>query len=93
MHQDHSTIELARATDAEGVRRVFLADGDALVLPTDRLLKILAVLKEYFPNLERVVLRRAGRYPPQIRGRTLLLSEKQASPCSTTVWKAAIPRH
>lgn len=47
-------IELARATDAEGVRRVFLADGDALVLPTDRLLKILAVLKEYFPNLERV---------------------------------------
>ena len=47
-------IELARATDAEGIRRVFLADGDALVLPTDRLLKILAVLKEYFPNLERV---------------------------------------
>ena len=47
-------IELARATDAEGVRRVFLADGDALVLPTGRLLKILAVLKEYFPNLERV---------------------------------------
>lgn len=47
-------IELARATDAEGVRRVFLADGDALVLPTDRLLKILAVLKEYFPHLERV---------------------------------------
>ena len=50
MHQ----IELARVTDAEGVRRVFLADGDALVLPTGRLLKILAVLKEYFPNLERV---------------------------------------
>ncbi len=43
-------IELARATDAEGVRRVFLADGDALVLPTDRLLKILAVLKEISPT-------------------------------------------
>ena len=85
-------IELARATDAEGVRRVFLADGDALVLPTGRLLKILAVLKEYFPNLERVasyaapgdILRNPWKNSPP--------SEKRDSPCSTTVWKAAIPR-
>ena len=47
-------IAIAYSTDAEGVRRVFLADGDALVLPTERLLNILAVLKKYFPNLERV---------------------------------------
>ncbi len=47
-------IAMAYSTDAEGVRRVFLADGDALVLPTDRLLKILDTLKKYFPNLERV---------------------------------------
>ena len=47
-------IAMAYSVDAEGVRRVFLADGDALVLPTDRLLKILATLKKYFPNLERV---------------------------------------
>lgn len=47
-------IAMAYSTDAEGVRRVFLADGDALVLPTKRLLNILAVLKKYFPNLERV---------------------------------------
>lgn len=47
-------IAMAYSTDAEGVRRVFLADGDALVLPTERLLNILAVLKKYFPNLERV---------------------------------------
>ena len=47
-------IAMAYSTDAESVRRVFLADGDALVLPTERLLKILSVLKKYFPHLERV---------------------------------------
>lgn len=47
-------IAMAYATDREGIRRVFLADGDALVLPADRLLKILRILKKYFPNLERV---------------------------------------
>lgn len=36
------------------VRRVFLADGDALVLSTDKLLKILHTLKENFPKLQRV---------------------------------------
>lgn len=36
------------------VRRVFLADGDALVLPTERLLAILAELRRSFPYLERV---------------------------------------
>ena len=47
-------IAMAYSTDAESVRRVFLADGDALVLPTERLLKILSLLKKYFPHLERV---------------------------------------
>jgi radical SAM superfamily enzyme YgiQ (UPF0313 family) len=36
------------------VRRVFLADGDALVLPTRRLLAILAVIREQLPWVERV---------------------------------------
>ena len=36
------------------VRRVFLADGDALVLPTRRLLKILAAIRDYMPAVERV---------------------------------------
>jgi radical SAM superfamily enzyme YgiQ (UPF0313 family) len=35
-------------------RRVFLADGDALVLRTDRLGMILDALQDSFPNLERV---------------------------------------
>ena len=47
-------IAIAYSVDREGVRRVFLADGDALVLPTERLLKILGTLKKYFPHLERV---------------------------------------
>ncbi|MBO6851106.1 MAG: radical SAM protein, partial [Marinobacter sp.] len=37
-----------------GVRRVFLADGDAMVLPTRRLLEILGQLKAAFPELQRV---------------------------------------
>ena len=37
-----------------GARRVFLADGDALVLSTRRLLQILDELMENFPHLERV---------------------------------------
>lgn len=37
-----------------GVKRVFLADGDAMVLPTRRLLEILGELKAAFPDLQRV---------------------------------------
>jgi radical SAM superfamily enzyme YgiQ (UPF0313 family) len=36
------------------VRRVFLADGDAMVLGPRLLLRILAALREHLPNLERV---------------------------------------
>ena len=36
------------------IRRIFLADGNALVLPTETLLEILRVLKERFPKLRRV---------------------------------------
>lgn len=36
------------------VRRVFLADGDAVVLPVRRLLEILALLRAELPLLERV---------------------------------------
>ncbi len=35
-------------------RRVFLADGNALVIPTDKLLQILQSLERNFPKLERV---------------------------------------
>lgn len=39
---------------ADQIRRIFLADGDPLVLSTERLLKILNKLKNTFPNLQRV---------------------------------------
>jgi len=35
-------------------KRIFLADGDALVIPTEQLLKILNACYEFFPKLERV---------------------------------------
>lgn len=46
-------IQMARRYNGAGVRRVFLADGDALVLSTERLLKVLATLRRLFPNFER----------------------------------------
>jgi len=39
---------------ATQIRRIFLADGDPLVLSTERLLRILNKLKNTFPNLQRV---------------------------------------
>ncbi len=36
------------------VQRVFLADGDALVLPTRRLLNILADIKKHLPGVRRI---------------------------------------
>lgn len=75
-------IAMAYSVVRDGVRKVFLADGDALVLPTDRLLKILETLKKYFPNLERVasysapgdILRKSVEELTQLRkaGLTLL---------------------
>ena len=44
------------ASEMSEIRRVFLADGDALVLSADRLLRILEKLKGKLPNLERVAL-------------------------------------
>ncbi len=38
---------------AENVRRVFLADGDALIMRTSRLLQILEDCREHFPNFQR----------------------------------------
>ena len=35
-------------------RKVFLADGDAMVLPTRRLIKILKQIKEHLPSVEKV---------------------------------------
>lgn len=47
--------QIAQAQPYAGlVRRVFLGDGNALVLPTEHLLQILARLQQAFPKLQRV---------------------------------------
>ncbi len=48
-----SQIEAAKPY-AWHIRRIFLADGNALVLATDKLLDILQVLRQTFPRLQRV---------------------------------------
>ena len=49
-------IEEAAGYAARGfpIRRVFLCDGDALILPTDKLARILTTLKERIPSVRRV---------------------------------------
>ena len=47
-------IALAAHYGKDRVRRVFLADGDALVFPTAKLFKILQALRDTFPKLQRV---------------------------------------
>lgn len=39
---------------ADGVRKVFLADGDALIAPPKHLHEVLAALRDAFPSLRRV---------------------------------------
>lgn len=47
-------IDAVPVFDRQAVRRIFLADGDALVYPQQGLLQILDRLTETFPNLTRV---------------------------------------
>jgi radical SAM superfamily enzyme YgiQ (UPF0313 family) len=46
--------EIRRCGERLAVRRVFLADGDAMVLPTHRLLRILEAIREHMPTVQRV---------------------------------------
>jgi radical SAM superfamily enzyme YgiQ (UPF0313 family) len=48
------SIRLTGLRFGDQVRRVFLADGDALVLPTRRLLAILAGIREHMPAVRRI---------------------------------------
>ncbi|PKM05337.1 MAG: radical SAM protein [Gammaproteobacteria bacterium HGW-Gammaproteobacteria-6] len=46
--------EIRRSGEQLIVQRVFLADGDAMILPTRRLLSILEAIREHMPTVERV---------------------------------------
>ena len=55
--EEDEVIESIRLTGqrfGDQVRRVFLADGDALVLPTRRLLTILEAIRSYMPSVRRI---------------------------------------
>jgi radical SAM superfamily enzyme YgiQ (UPF0313 family) len=52
--EDDVLEEIRRCGERLIVQRVFLADGDALVLPTHRLLTILRAIREQLPEVTRV---------------------------------------
>jgi radical SAM superfamily enzyme YgiQ (UPF0313 family) len=47
-------IHETAAAYGDSFRRIFLADGDALILPAETLLEILKELKQHFPSAERI---------------------------------------
>ncbi len=51
---DDITADIETAKSYGNIRRVFLADGDAMALDTDKLLKILEKLNNSFSGLQRV---------------------------------------
>lgn len=54
--KDEDILQDIKDAASQGVpyRKVFLADGDAMVLPTRRLLEILKQIKEHLPSVEKV---------------------------------------
>ena len=75
--------DLAEAAEVYGghVRRVFLADGDALVLSNARLLRIIDFINTHFPAVERVtayataadILRKTGAELAELRAAGLTM--------------------
>jgi radical SAM superfamily enzyme YgiQ (UPF0313 family) len=55
-NEDEVLAEIKRCGEVFGdqVRRVFLADGDALMLPTPRLLRALSAIREQLPAVRRI---------------------------------------
>ena len=49
-----ATIRACGERFGNRVRRVFLADGDAMVLPTRRLLAVLGAIREHLPAVHRI---------------------------------------
>ena len=60
-------IEEVRAYYGDRIRRIFLADGDALILPSEQLLDILGQLRKHFPSAERITSYGA---PKDVLGKT-----------------------
>ena len=54
LHESLADLDLAAETYGESIEKVFVADGDALVLPMDHWLDILDRCQQLFPRLRRV---------------------------------------
>ena len=54
-------IDIARQIYGDRVRRIFFLDGNAMVMPFDRLYEITKYSKEVFRNLERVSVYAHGK--------------------------------
>ncbi|WP_189572993.1 radical SAM protein [Marinobacter zhanjiangensis] len=52
--EDEVLEEIRKCGERLIVQRVFLADGDAMILPTKRLLRILEAIREHLPDVHRV---------------------------------------
>lgn len=55
--RDESIVleEIKQAAQAvSGVEKIFLADGDAMIMPTHRLIRVLEAINEYFPTIKRI---------------------------------------
>ena len=55
-NEDEVMAEIKRCGEVFGdqVRRVFLADGDAMMLPTQRLLRALVAIRQHLPSVRRI---------------------------------------
>ena len=59
-HQFREEVEALARSNRIRPRRIFLADGDAFVLSTPQLLEILKLLKQEFPDVERISIYASG---------------------------------
>ena len=59
-HQFREEVEALARSYRIRPRRIFLADGDAFVLSTPQLLEILNLLKQEFPDVERISIYASG---------------------------------
>ena len=49
---EKDVVEMSRSYP--GTKKIFLADGDALAAPVDHILKVLELMDQRFPNLQRI---------------------------------------
>lgn len=93
--QIEDDLKEAARSYAGRVRRIFLADGDALVLSMEKLTEILRLCKKYFPEAERVtsyataedVLRKTKEELKELRGLGLQMVYMGAESGSSRILK------